>query len=422
MSRRIVLLRLGLVLITVGAVGAFAGPAQAAATGTVRVLSAKALEYEAAAGKANTLVISVSGSTVTVDDSVKLVAGAGCAAVAGHPTVVTCTLDNPSSMTVTLGDRNDRLSTTSALNLTVYGGPGDDVLTGGAGVDRLHGGAGNDKIFGGDNRNTLYGDAGDDRLEGGPSGDTLLGGTGKDTLLGRGDRDWLSGGKGNDVSWGGDGDDDLGDNIVVDSGADVFHGGAGMDEVTYWMHTAAVTADLDGKRDDGQRGEGDTIGTDVENLAGGTGGSRFTGNAADNSLSSRGGKSVLIGGAGNDWLSTWDGKDALYGQAGNDELSSLGGVDIMDGGSGDDLLYAGDGADTLHGGTGNDRLEGGDGFDKVFGEAGDDELYGDTRPFPEPNGDPGGEIGGALDGGSNGTSLGDLCVPGDGGTKVNCER
>ena len=37
------------------------------------------------------------------------------------------------------------------------------------------------------------------------------------------------------------------------------------------MRTAAVTADLDGKRDDGQRGEGDTIGTDVENLTGGTG-------------------------------------------------------------------------------------------------------------------------------------------------------
>ena len=192
MSRRIVLSRIGLVLVTVGAVGAFAGPAQAAATGTVRVLSAKALEYKAAAGKANTLVISVSGSTVTVDDSVKLVAGAGCAAVAGHRTVVTCTLDNPSKMTVTLGDRNDRLSTTSALNLTVYGGPGDDVLTGGAGVDRLHGGAGNDKIAGGDIRNTLYGDAaGNDRLEGGPSGDLLLGGTGKDTLLGRGDRDHL---------------------------------------------------------------------------------------------------------------------------------------------------------------------------------------------------------------------------------------
>jgi serralysin len=417
-SRRPVLSRIGLVLITVGAVGAVAGPAQAAASGTVRVLSSTVLEYTAASGKANTLLIGVNGTTVTIDDSVKLKAGAGCAAVSGQSTVVTCVLDDPSSMTVNLGDRNDRLSTTSALNLTVFGGTGDDVLTGGAGVDRLHGGAGKDKVAGGGNRNTLYGDAGNDRLEGGPDGDILLGGVGNDTLLGRGDRDWLDGGAGNDVSWGGAGHDALGDNVVVDTGADVFHGGAGIDQVTYRMHTAAVMADLDGKRDDGQRGEKDTIATDVEDIEGTPAGDRLTGNAADNELSGGSGQNVLSGGAGNDRLLSWDGKDALYGQAGNDELLSAGGADIADGGPGNDTVYAGDGADTLYGGTGNDHLEGDYGVDKVFGGAGDDELYSGWTRWPGTDQEPGD----ALDGGSNTTSVGDLCVIGDGDSQVSCER
>jgi hypothetical protein len=53
------------------------------------------------------------------------------------------------------------------IALTVYGGPGDDVLIGSAGPDTLLGEGGND---------TLHGNAGRDHLEGGPGADNLTAG------------------------------------------------------------------------------------------------------------------------------------------------------------------------------------------------------------------------------------------------------
>ena len=417
MPHRIVSFGIGLAVATIAVVGADAGPAQATAGGTVRVLSATAVEYKAATGKTNSVVISVSGLTVTVTDTAKPRAGTGCVAVTGRPTAVSCTLDQPVGMTALLGDRNDRLTTTSALNLTVFGDAGNDTIAGGAGVDRLHGGTGSDKLTAGAGiRNTLYGDAGDDRLDGGPLGDTLLGAAGKDTLHGAGDRDWLDGGNDDDVLWGDAGNDSLGDNVVVENGSDSFHGGAGTDQVSYRMHTKAVTADLDGQRDDGQSGERDTIGTDVENLEGTEAADRLIGNAADNDIIGGNGDNVISGGAGNDTIRTWKGKDKLYGQAGNDRISSSGGADVIDGGPGADTIGSGNGDDTIHGGTGNDRIEGQGDFDTIYGEAGDDDLYGGSADQAWY------ENGGTLDGGPNATPLGDLCVAGDHGTAANCER
>jgi len=62
-------------------------------------------------------------------------------------------------------------------------------------------------------------------------------------------------------------------------------GGPGSDVVGYAGYTEAVVIDADGvKGDDGQAGEHDTIGADVESLFGGSGNDRITAYAGDGSL------------------------------------------------------------------------------------------------------------------------------------------
>ena len=54
------------------------------------------------------------------------------------------------------------------------------------------------------------------------------------------------------------------------AGADVMLGGAGLDSVSYHDKTTGIVASLDGvASNDGEPGEGDTIGADVEAISGG---------------------------------------------------------------------------------------------------------------------------------------------------------
>ena len=75
-----------------------------------------------------------------------------------------------------------------------------------------------------------------------------------------------------------------------------------------------VVLSLDGVRNDGEDGELDDIGSDVENLEGGEGNDSLTGNTAGN---------YLAGGAGNDVLDVGP-ADAAY--------------DSLSGGEGDDII------------------------------------------------------------------------------------
>ncbi|WP_229076002.1 hypothetical protein [Actinoplanes sp. DH11] len=102
--------------------------------------------------------------------------------------------------------------------------------------------------------------------------------------------------------------------------ADVLLGGTGNDTVDYNGRGLTV-ADLSGSRgNDGQPGEGDTVGSDVENLTGGDGRNVFTGNAGANRLTGGEGDDLFRGGAGNDTLYGGYGKNELYGEAGDDSL------------------------------------------------------------------------------------------------------
>jgi Ca2+-binding RTX toxin-like protein len=88
------------------------------------------------------------------------------------------------SISIDAGAGNDlvSLSPLIAVDATITGGDGNDMLMGGRGHDTLLGGEGHD---------VLFGLLGNDLLDGGDGNDILWGGLGRDTLLGRGGRNRL---------------------------------------------------------------------------------------------------------------------------------------------------------------------------------------------------------------------------------------
>ncbi|MBB2943180.1 Ca2+-binding RTX toxin-like protein [Actinoplanes lutulentus] len=334
--------RIGIILLTTIGAGVLASPAQAASTGVVSVVKTSQVKYTAGSGKANKVVITRSGKTVTIDDKYKIKAGKGCKAVKGDKTKVRCKLTkNPTKVLVYTGSKNDKVTNKTGIASVLDGGTGADKLYGGTGNDTLFGGSSADYLGGGSGHDKLYGQTGDDSLAGEHGNDTLYAGSGADRLLGdsfyyadRGHdklygesgNDMLEGGYGNDRLEGGTGDDRLeGDVNPEDSGnehgSDVILGGPGVDSADYYRGKAIV--DLDGSAgDDGEPGERDTVGADVENLSGGDGDNIFTGNNAANVFYGGEGDDVFRGGGGNDKLYGSYGANALYGGDGDDEISA----------------------------------------------------------------------------------------------------
>lgn len=229
-------------------------------------------------------------------------------------------------------------------NDTIYGLDGDDKLDGGDGIDTLDGGTGADVLAGGDglgDRVTygfrgenivadLDGVAGDDGASG--EGDTirtdvenLTGGSGDDILIGNDGRNYLHGGSGmcilvcssggNDILSGGLGDD------VLDGGrgTDTLLGGGGDDAADYSSRTAPVSVSLDGVNNDGEAGENDNAGSDVEDIYGGAGNDVLTGSNVGNYIVGHGGSDSISGLGGDDWLiGGFDTGDFANGGTGSD--------------------------------------------------------------------------------------------------------
>ena len=232
------------------------------------------------------------------------------------------------------GDGNDRLD--GGLKGTPsepQGGDGSDTLDGGPGIDtadysrrsstviltEASGGANDGAPGEGDNlvsAETIITGTADDVVTGGSEANDISTGTGADTL---------NGGDGADTLNGGDGDDTLDGG----PGSDVLNGGAGSDVVRYAARTSPVTVTLDDVKNDGEAGELDNVGGDVDGVDGGFSSDNLTGS---------------------------DGGDTLRGNAG---------TDAIDGGAGNDRLEGGNDADTLTGGSGEDTLDGGDGGDTI---------------------------------------------------------
>ena len=467
-------------------------PAMAASTGVAKVVGDTKVQFNAASGKANKVVVTRSGRTFTIDDVVAVKAGAGCKAVSGDTTKVKCTTPkNPTWFMVYTGDKNDSIKNQADLGMTARAGSGTNWITGGPkhdelfaddGADTIWGAGGDDYIYSAGGKDTVYGGAGSNELIGGPGDDTIYGGPGFDRIRpdsgndvahgGAGD-DYFEESSGKDVLYGDDGMDEFFQNESDGRGAQDMRGGPGWDRVNYGWRTGAVVVDADGKKgDDGARGEGDSVGADIEGIDGGNGNDWLAGNPGDG---------WIMGGEGNDKLYGYSGVDNLDGGLGNDRLEggwgddtlrgdfgsdvTLGGpgsdyvryddrlvrvvadldgvtgddgsagekdtigadIENIWGGWGDDTLTGsaganhidgGHGADVIRGGAGNDRLDSGEGktggVDKVYGQAGDDVLggggYDDSDRY-------------VLDGGEN-TEVGDTCVPGNRGTGdlVGCEH
>jgi hypothetical protein len=335
---------------------------QAASAATARVDGYR-IVYEAVAGEANDVTLSMisaedGSATVTFREvGAVLAPGPGCVAIS--PGEVSCSVEvlYDEAMSVTLADGNDRFSAAGACRdrsscLRVRGGGGDDVVVGSGGGDELHGEGGADSLEGGADPGCfllseffVYGC------------DLLLGGHGDDSL---------SGGAGSDV-------------LVGGPGADVLAGGRGFDQASYARRRQPVALDLDGARDDGSTGERDRIVRDVEMLVAGRARDRLIGNARGNVLDGSAGNDVVAGREGRDYLIGSSGADRLYGGASADELvagpTDERGHNLLEGRRWRDLLFGGDGNDGFEAADGNgDSLYGGAGRDAAHADRGLDRL------------------------------------------------
>lgn len=207
--------------VVVTATAGFAAPAQAATTGSAMVLGKDSVvRFTGGAGQRNALVITVSGRTVTLDDRVAVLPGAGCRAVRGDRTKVRCTTPRKlTELSVVLGGGNDQVANKSSVPMVAEGGTGDDVLRGGSHRDRLFGEAGNDRLYGG---------AHVDAIDGGPGRDRIHGGSGNDWITGDAGNDVVFAGRGHDTVFGHTGNDDL----RGEAGNDTLSGGPGRDKIS----------------------------------------------------------------------------------------------------------------------------------------------------------------------------------------------
>lgn len=223
--------RVGLALLVAASAGAFtAAPAQASSTGVASVVESTKVNYKAASGKQNKVVVTLSGRTITIDDVVAVKAGSGCSAVKGDKTKVRCTTKKaPTRVRVYTYDRNDTITNKSGLPATLSGGSGNDTIVGGSRGELLEGGTGNDTISGNGGNDTIYPDLGNDVVHGGTGSDLIEDAAGKssgnDKLYGDDGDDTVFAEAGNDHVYGGNGDDLL----MGGPGADYLDGGNGDD-------------------------------------------------------------------------------------------------------------------------------------------------------------------------------------------------
>ena len=66
-------------------------------------------------------------------------------------------------------------------------------------------------------------------------------------------------------------------------GADTYVGGPGADALWLTAHPGGIAITLDGSANDGNQGEGDNVGADIEEIQGTNGNDVFTGGPGDDS-------------------------------------------------------------------------------------------------------------------------------------------
>ncbi len=321
--------------------------------------------------------------------------------------------------TIDAGAGNDNVNLSAAVDATILGGDGDDILIGSPAADIIFGGAGNDILIGGGGIDQEYGEAGNDQfgdlsLTGNgvaddAGSDFLFGGDGADTFI------WEPG-DGSDADQGGDDEGDvlrflgsaaanafllsanstdpshfnlnLGAATVDTSGVEqvILSALAGADTVTVGDLTTteikAVNVDLGADDGNGVTINGRNTADDIAVSSGALGLIDFQGLGYDLNLSNARTTDTLTvnGNNGDDSIKGNAGVETTIaivfnGNDGNDYLSADA---TLNGGNGDDTLVGGVGADTLNGDAGNDTLTGNGGADSINGGAGTDTVL-ETR-------------------------------------------
>jgi RTX calcium-binding nonapeptide repeat (4 copies) len=330
-------------LLSAGLLGILAGGASAA-TVSVEPVSEKGVSVadrlilRAAPGEDNSLVVMPEAAGVyTVADRVPLTAGARCQPISGLQARCTGRPDE-FWLRADLGDGDDYLDAAGfdANSARLLGGRGDDHIVGP--VESLG--------------TTFVGGPGDDRMEGGSGWDVFQEGAKR-------------------------------------NGADTFIGGssadprpfAAEDTVDYSHRRHALSVTMDGRRNDGEKGELDRIASDMELVLAGTGDDRMIGNGRVNEFDGGAGHDVLRGGSGDDYL-VGD-QYALRSPNGQGDVLVGGpGADRLDGGRGDDRLNGGAGPDSLISGSENDLIDADDGaLDAILCGPGRDRIRHDGADF-----------------------------------------
>jgi hypothetical protein len=292
-------LRVALVSVLLAA----AAPATAAA-GTVTQDGNRTITYESSAPGDNVTIETPNGGATVRSELAAISLGSNEDCTQTDVNQVDCDRGAAFVVQFSGGGAENQVSAdgvTTGATLDARGGNTDDRLYGTPNADRLSGDAGDDNLGGG---------AGNDVLDGGPGANSLDDGPGDDTVIG---------GPQND-SW------------TAGPGRDTFTPGDGTDSVSYEARTAPVTITLDGVADDGEAGEGDNVGADVEEVAGGAGSDVIIGNALGDRLHGRAGDDTIVGGIG---------EDRLEGEEGNDTIEARDGrFDSIDCGPGYDVVYA----------------------------------------------------------------------------------
>lgn len=265
---------------------------------------------------------------------------------------------------------NDRLDVRRVpTNTTLRGFGGDDTLIGSGYGDLIEGGPGGNTIAaaGGDDTistagpgGQVQGGDGNDAIAFSGAGTTVLGNAGDDRLTASGGAFFTSfdyGGDGNDTLIG---NPDLADTYLHEPGDDTYRGGTagtGPQPADAWLAdtpeapaTVGVSVSLDDKPGDGEAGEADDVGSDIESLRGTDLGDIFTAASASGAV-------ALDGRAGADDLTGSPFADTLNGGVGNDALIGGLGADDLVSGDGDDLISARDNiSDRLVCGAGTDTI------------------------------------------------------------------
>ena len=229
-----------------------------------------------------------------------------------------------------------------------------------------------------------HGQGGNDTFHGGPHGDSLFGDAGADTLDGRG-------------------------------GTDVQQGGTGFDTADYSARSLSVFVRLDTLPNDGEAGEQDNVGSDVERILGGSAGDLLEGDNNPNTLIGNDGRDFVHGLGGADVLNGGPGLDrVIYDERTSGVNVSLDGIandgapGENDNATGDEEIVGGAGGDTLTGNSAANALIGNGGDDKLHGLAGSDDFDGGPGADVVDGGD------GAHDSVSYGNATGGVNVSLDG--------